>query len=329
MSGKARDWAWKIEGLSSPQKFVLLALAERADDDTLECWPSVPMLARMTSLSERTTQYAINELVQKAMINRVDRDGRSTLYRLTLTGAGDAPRSSCTGAGDAPRGAGDAPHPRKSCTIGGARAAPKNPSVESIKESTKNPIDTTREEDKQPGGASMGAEGSDNSEPAQRDRNGKKRKARIGVEEWEGPSERAYDLLNQHGIPRDFAESLIGEFRLYWEERGERRPGWDASFVNHAKANWDRAKRNPAPIAHGKTPGSVGNYQRENVSEYATYKQRQRAIQSGIEALARGDFLGRSVFHGDGGPVRNGVDGAAGFEDENGDYLEGMGRRVE
>jgi len=57
------------------------------------------------------------------------------------------------------------------------------------------------------------------------------------------PAETTYALLEKHGIPRAFAEGCIDEFRLYWQERGESRPGWEASFVNNAKRQWAHRPR--------------------------------------------------------------------------------------
>jgi hypothetical protein len=57
------------------------------------------------------------------------------------------------------------------------------------------------------------------------------------------PAETTYALLEKHGIPRSFAEGCIDEFRLYWQERGESRPGWEASFVNNAKRQWAHRPR--------------------------------------------------------------------------------------
>ena len=57
------------------------------------------------------------------------------------------------------------------------------------------------------------------------------------------PGDAAYDILVGLGIPRPFAESCIPEFRLYWTERGDARPGWDASFVNSVKRSWDKRPR--------------------------------------------------------------------------------------
>lgn len=57
--------------------------------------------------------------------------------------------------------------------------------------------------------------------------------------DWQ-PSQPALDILSQTGIDEAFARSCIPEFRLYWTERGEKRPGWDASFVNSVKRSWDK-----------------------------------------------------------------------------------------
>ena len=59
------------------------------------------------------------------------------------------------------------------------------------------------------------------------------------------PAETTYALLEKHGIDHPFAEGCIDEFRLYWQERGESRPGWEASFVNNVKRQWERR---PPPI---------------------------------------------------------------------------------
>ena len=97
-------------------------------------------------------------------------------------------------------------------------------------------------EDKQPGGASSGGEGSHNGEPAKPVASAK-RKASI-PSDWK-PDERCLELLEEAGITREFSASLVGEFRLYWEERGDKRPGWSATFINHAKVQWTRQQERP------------------------------------------------------------------------------------
>lgn len=62
------------------------------------------------------------------------------------------------------------------------------------------------------------------------------------------PAETTYAMLEKQGIDRPFAESVLDEFRLYWQERGESRPGWESTFVNNAKRQWEHrsaTKQNP------------------------------------------------------------------------------------
>lgn len=75
------------------------------------------------------------------------------------------------------------------------------------------------------------------------------------------PAEATYALLEKSGIDRPFAESCLDEFRLYWTEQQEQRPGWEATFVNNVKRQWERrptltprnGPRHPPP-AHAMTP---------------------------------------------------------------------------
>jgi hypothetical protein len=70
--------------------------------------------------------------------------------------------------------------------------------------------------------------------------------------DWQ-PADSTYALLESQGIDRHFAESCIAEFRLYWQERGERRPGWESTFVNNVKRQWERRPRTASP-ADGRLP---------------------------------------------------------------------------
>jgi hypothetical protein len=68
------------------------------------------------------------------------------------------------------------------------------------------------------------------------------------------PSERCYELLAKSGVTKSFADSLLDEFIFYWEERGDSRPGWDATFLSHAKIQQEKQK-NPASGVN-RIPGS-------------------------------------------------------------------------
>ncbi|MCM5682915.1 helix-turn-helix domain-containing protein [Schlegelella sp. S2-27] len=70
---------WKVQGLSSTQKIVLLSLADNANDQG-ECYPSVSMLMEKCSLSDRAVQKALAELIEIGHISRSFRNGRATIY---------------------------------------------------------------------------------------------------------------------------------------------------------------------------------------------------------------------------------------------------------
>ena len=63
-------------------------------------------------------------------------------------------------------------------------------------------------------------------------------------EGWEPKAETMAGLVFKQGIPREFCDALIWEFRIYWTDRGDARPGWDATFVRHAKEQWKREQEN-------------------------------------------------------------------------------------
>lgn len=80
--------AWAMD-LPQGQKMVLLALADRANDDG-ECWPGQESLSRKCSMSERAIRDNIHKLEQAGLIEvetRQDTDThqrKTNLYRLNL-----------------------------------------------------------------------------------------------------------------------------------------------------------------------------------------------------------------------------------------------------
>lgn len=63
-------WAWKQE-LDPTTKFVLVALADHADDIDFICWPSFKHLTKKTGYSRPTIWKSINRLVSLSAIKRV------------------------------------------------------------------------------------------------------------------------------------------------------------------------------------------------------------------------------------------------------------------
>lgn len=86
------NWAW-LQSLKPTIKFVLMALADAADDDGY-CWPSVPTLAKKTCMDGRSVQRILKILREANLIQvkaqyRKDGSPTSNKYKLSLKISGD------------------------------------------------------------------------------------------------------------------------------------------------------------------------------------------------------------------------------------------------
>lgn len=72
---------WELD-LPPGEKLVLLALADQANDEGTQCWPSVPTIARRSGQGDRTVRRALEHLEAKGHLTRQHRDGASTQYRV-------------------------------------------------------------------------------------------------------------------------------------------------------------------------------------------------------------------------------------------------------
>ena len=80
MSIKLMNAAWELQ-MPAGQKFVLVALCDQASDSG-ECFPSIATIARRCSMGERSVQRHIRDLEYAGYIERIERIGRSTIYRI-------------------------------------------------------------------------------------------------------------------------------------------------------------------------------------------------------------------------------------------------------
>ncbi|WP_368640460.1 helix-turn-helix domain-containing protein [Castellaniella ginsengisoli] len=106
MSTAIMGLCWPLQGMSPAQKSVLISLADNANDHGV-CWPSVAGIAQRTCLSERAVQNAIKWLISARVLSAKERPGTSSVYQITP--AAYAPPQEM-------HPAGNAPHPRTSCT---------------------------------------------------------------------------------------------------------------------------------------------------------------------------------------------------------------------
>ena len=107
---------------------------------------------------------------------------------------------------------------------------------EQTKEQT-TAVQRARDDDKQPSGASGGGEGPHKGDSAKP----KTATATRMTDTWT-PSEDCWRLVDKAGIPRTFADSVVGEFRMYWLDEGTRRKSWNATFLNRVKDQWARQR---------------------------------------------------------------------------------------
>ena len=89
MSVRAMAWAWRQQ-LSGPEKLVLMAVADHADDDGI-CWPGNAHIARKCNLSQRSVQRHIKNLIDNGYMTarrryRETGGQTSNLYVLNVEG---------------------------------------------------------------------------------------------------------------------------------------------------------------------------------------------------------------------------------------------------
>ena len=85
--------------------------------------------------------------------------------------------------------------------------------------------------------------------------------------------ESVYDVLRMANIERDFAEGLIPEFVLYWQENGSAQCSWSTKFLQYVKRQWAR---------HSQPQTTGNNYGKQQGSDSAG-RIRDRSI---IDALS-------------------------------------------
>ena len=72
---------WRLP-LQASRKMVLLALADNANDEGTDCWPSIGKLVEKCSMSERSIQVHLSGLEDAGYIKRHERLGRSNMFTI-------------------------------------------------------------------------------------------------------------------------------------------------------------------------------------------------------------------------------------------------------
>jgi hypothetical protein len=140
---------WPLQVPPTP-KAVLMSLADQANDQGV-CWPAIGSIVKRTCLSERAVQNAISWLQQSGVLVLKREQGRATTYQIIPDGLGTQdlftaparhappqqvhPRTTDTTPPQQvhPTPAGDAPHPRTTCTQN------RNRTIKEPKQNRKSP----------------------------------------------------------------------------------------------------------------------------------------------------------------------------------------------
>ncbi|MDR2055429.1 MAG: helix-turn-helix domain-containing protein [Desulfovibrio sp.] len=81
MSVDATRWAWTQKNVTPTQKFVLLALADRADEQN-RCWPSISRIESDTGFDRKAIHRALKSLEESGLIIACKETGKPNVYTL-------------------------------------------------------------------------------------------------------------------------------------------------------------------------------------------------------------------------------------------------------
>jgi DNA-binding transcriptional MocR family regulator len=84
MSLKHLAWAWGLELGDPISKLVMLSLANRANAETGQCWPSLSRISQDTEASLATVKRKLSLLEERGYLRREQRDKTSTMYTIDM-----------------------------------------------------------------------------------------------------------------------------------------------------------------------------------------------------------------------------------------------------
>lgn len=85
MSIAAINWALNhVSGITSTQKAILIALADRANEDN-QCWPSYDDICSRSCANRKSVVAALKKLEELGLITKTRRFSKSTVYTLAIS----------------------------------------------------------------------------------------------------------------------------------------------------------------------------------------------------------------------------------------------------
>jgi DNA-binding Lrp family transcriptional regulator len=253
MSFQAMTWAVD-QKLPAMKKIILLMMANRYDEIKGVCWPSHEILAEECGMDKRSVIRQIDKLTELGLIEPIRSKTNHNMnsvnqYRLNthIIGELKLKRDKKKAAEYKRRGSDrESPSGEEANKTGGDRESPCSDReslgsdreslgvvteshpillVETINETVNKEYTDVR---KTPAKVKQEKEAAEV----------KQVKAKI-TQDWV-PGQRCLELISKAGIDINYALSLVEEFIFYWSEIGEKRNGWETTFLNHAKREWGK-----------------------------------------------------------------------------------------
>ena len=57
------------------------------------------------------------------------------------------------------------------------------------------------------------------------------------VDQWV-PSSEVWAMLKMRGVDPVYAQEKLGEYQIYWRDRGTEKVSWDSHFISHCVQQW-------------------------------------------------------------------------------------------
>lgn len=86
MAIRILDWVFENSKAQGIERLILLVIADHCNADGENAFPRVSVIARRANVSERTVRRRINDLVALGELEVVQREGRSSLYKIVIPG---------------------------------------------------------------------------------------------------------------------------------------------------------------------------------------------------------------------------------------------------
>lgn len=203
MSNALRELAW-LTALPPMERFILVAMADHANADGI-AWPSVARLSERTGATERTIYRAMKVLRDEGHISQVSAPRAQTTARYRVHPCQNVSPDTVSALTECQRDLTES-HP----TPDTVSAEPCHSVTQTVIEP---PLNLQEPE-----------------APTAKPKKVKAQPKVLMVDDWQ-PAPLPDDLAKLVALwPAERQQRELREFREYWIERGDRRPGWDRTW---------------------------------------------------------------------------------------------------